>query len=101
MDRGYANPAFGSGADQFQDLMGFDVRLLRFESLIYASVRIRPVFAESPRRGPTASLSVVSLSDIAFGPLLTAFGRVLSNFVNLSLPDVRPAGSVRQGVLRK
>jgi hypothetical protein len=37
-------------------------------------------------RCPTASLNVVSLSDVAFGPLLATFGGVLSIFVTLSLP---------------
>src|SRR5829696_2286526 len=34
----------------------------------------------------TASLSVVSLRDVDFGPLLAAFGRVLRIFVTVSLP---------------
>src|SRR5215213_2567833 len=47
---------------------------------------------------PTSSLSVVSLSDVDFGPLLAAFGGVSSIFVTLSPPDMRPAGSARQVV---
>ena len=43
--------------------------------------------AKARRYDPTASLSVISLRDVDFGPLLAAFGGVLSIFVTLSLPE--------------
>jgi hypothetical protein len=58
--------------------------------------------AQLLRTPPTASLSVVSLGDVDFGPLLlAAFGGVSSIFVTLSLPDTRPVGGARRVILRK
>ena len=51
-------------------------------------------------KGPTASVSAVSLSDVDFGPLLAAFEGVLRILVTLSLPNVRPVGSARQVAVR-
>ena len=50
----------------------------------------------SPKTLPTASLGVVSLRDVDFGPLLAAFGGVLSMFVTHSPPKC-----ARQSVLGK
>ena len=50
---------------------------------------------------PPASLSIVWLSEVDLGPLLAAFGVVLSIIAPLSLPDMRPLGSARQVVVRK
>jgi hypothetical protein len=55
---------------------GFESRLLYF----------LPLFTRVRVARPTASLSAVSLRDVAIGPLLAAVGGVLSIFVTLSLP---------------
>jgi hypothetical protein len=62
----------------------------------------KPDFLTVLREAPsTASLGVVSLSDVAFGALLTAFRGVLSIFVFLSHPTMRPMRSAEQVVLPK
>jgi hypothetical protein len=62
---------------------------------------VGPGLGELRGLSPTASLSVVSLGDVDFGPLLAAFEDVMSIFVTLSLPNTRPANSARRVVLHK
>ena len=59
------------------------------------------VLARGSRLGVTGSLSVVLLSDVAFGLLPSAFGGISSILVTLFLPNTRRAGNARQALLRR
>jgi len=104
--RRWLGPLSTKSTDDFRldlklELARIGSQLFVFDSATCDQTASLPLFVTCATCLSAQPLSVVSLGDVDLGPLLAAFGGVLSIFVTLSLPHMRPAGSARQVVLRK